>query len=235
MDRTCRVIRYAPITFSLPRRPNKGRLTLIRCRRCAATKRCGHFPNRHPATYHNHQRLRTTQYNLVVVRTRDARKTASTTCGAAPEQGMVAKAYMNDNQRSRRQPSARSWPGRRIVRRRFSVCLFIVVLAVFSWVMHRRLAQYDSAPQAIHQSTAIKVCLTKRNPISVPSMQGIDVFAAFFLAFAVMAMLGSPGDSDASLALRAQRNRWNRRSPSRTRPCLVHFFFFPPPSLLPVL
>jgi cytochrome b subunit of formate dehydrogenase len=148
---------------------------------------------------------------------------------------MVAKAYMNDNRRLHRQPSARTNSGRRVVRLRFSICLFIVVLAVFGWVMHRRLSQYDSTPQAIHQSTAIKVCLTKRNPISVPSMHGIDAFAAFLLAFAFMAMLGSPGNSEASLAMHVQRNRWNMRSPARTRPSLVHFFFFPPPSLLPVL
>jgi hypothetical protein len=151
----------------------------------------------------------------------------------ASEYGMVAKVYMNDNQKLKRQLPARVCSGRRVVRRRFSVCLFIVVLAVFSWVMHRRLAQYDSTPHAIHQSTAIKVCLTKRNPISMPSMHGMDGFAAFFLAFAMMAMLGSLSNSEASLTLRAQRNRWNRRSPARTRPCLVHFFFLPPPSLSP--
>jgi hypothetical protein len=149
---------------------------------------------------------------------------------------------MNDNQRLNRQSSARvcsgsarSWPGRRVARRKFSVCLFIVVLAVFGWAMHRRLAQYDNAPQAMHQSTAIKVCLTKRNPISVPSMHGIDLFSAFFLAFVFMTTLGSPGNSEASFALRAQRDGWNRRSSARARPCLVHFFFFPPPSLSPVL
>lgn len=148
---------------------------------------------------------------------------------------MVAKTYMNDTQRSHRQPFARIYTERRVVRRKFSVCLLIVVLAVFGWAMHRRLAQYDSTPHAIHQSTAIKVCLTKRNPISVPSMHGMDAFAAFFLAFAFIAMLGSLGNSEASLVLRARRDGWNRRSSARTRPCMVHFFFFPPPALSPVL
>jgi cytochrome b subunit of formate dehydrogenase len=148
---------------------------------------------------------------------------------------------MKDNRKLHRQLSARVCPvsartnsERRAVRLRFSICLFIVVLAVFGWVMHRRLAQYDSAPQTVHQSSAIKACLTKRNPISVPSMHGIDAFAAFFLTFAVVATLGSPDNSEASLALRTQRNRRNMRSPAQTRPNLVHFFFFPPPSLLPV-
>ena len=134
---------------------------------------------------------------------------------------------MNDNPTSR-QLCARIYPGGRALRGGFSVCLFIVVLAVFGWVMHRRLTQYDTPQQAIHQSTAIKACLTKRNPISLPSMRGVDAFAVFFLAFAAVAMLGN---SEASVALRVQRGRRDRPSAAQIRHDLAHFFFLPPPSL----
>ena len=156
------------------------------------------------------------------------------TCGSASEQGMALKAHMNDNQTSR-QPCARIYPGRRAVRGGFTVCLFIVVLAVFGWVMHRRLTQYDTPQQAIHQSTAIKACLTKRNPISVPTMRGVEAFAVFLLAFAFVAALDSRGNSQVSLALRVQRDRSDQWSEASLLPGLSHFFFLPPPSPSPVL
>jgi hypothetical protein len=134
---------------------------------------------------------------------------------------------MNDNPTSR-QLCARTCPGRRAARGGFSVCLFIVVLAVFGWVMHRRLTQYDTLQQAVHQSTAIKACLTKRNPIALPSMRGVGAFAVFFFAFAVIATLGN---SEASVALRVQRGRRDRLSGAQIRPNLARFYFLPPPSL----
>ncbi|MHB1937682.1 MAG: hypothetical protein ACYCOR_13980 [Acidobacteriaceae bacterium] len=139
---------------------------------------------------------------------------------------------MNDKQTSERQACARTSPGRRAVRSGFSVCLFIVVLAVFGWVMHRRLTQYDTPQQAIHQSTAIKACPTKRNPISVPSMGGFDAFAVFSLASALAAALKSRDNAEASLALRVRRDEFDQRAGARPWPSLAHFFFLPPPSLL---
>lgn len=147
---------------------------------------------------------------------------------------MALKAYMNDNQTSRQQ-CARIYPGRRAMRGGFTVCLFIVVLAVFGWVMHRRLTQYDTPQQAIHQSTAIKACLTKRNPISLPAMRGVEAFAVFLLAFAFAAALDLTGNSEASVALRVQRDRSDHCSDARILPSLAHFYFLPPPSLAPVL
>lgn len=142
---------------------------------------------------------------------------------------------MSDNQTARGPLAAMMPPGRHGVRGRFSVCMFIVMLAVCGWMMHRRLSQYEAPQQAVHQSTAIKVCLTKRNPIPVPSMRGTEAFAVFFLTSAFLAMLGSLGNSEASLAFRVQRDWSDKRSAARIRPSLAHFFFLPPPSLLPVL
>lgn len=142
---------------------------------------------------------------------------------------------MNDNQTGRGSLAALIFPERHGIRGRFSVCLFIVILAVCGWMVHRRLSQYETPPQAVRQSTAIKACLTKRIPIPVPPMHGVDAFAVFFLTSAFLARLGSLGNSEASMALRLQRDRWERRSSAESRPSLAHFFFLPPPLLSPVL
>ncbi|MGH9615481.1 MAG: hypothetical protein ACRD28_01985 [Acidobacteriaceae bacterium] len=141
---------------------------------------------------------------------------------------------MSDSSTWRWQPFARVGSGRRAVRVGFSVCLFIVVLAVFGWVMHRRLTQYDSPPQAVHQSTSIKVCPTKRNPISLPATTGAGGFAVFFLVLAFAATSCSSDNSKASVRMRVQHDR-EGRAPAQIRRNLAHFFFMPPPSLTPVL
>ena len=148
---------------------------------------------------------------------------------------MDLKVHMHDDPTSGRLGCARMHSGQRAFRGRFSVCLFIVVLAVFGWVMHRRLSQYDTPQPAVHQSTAIKACVTKRNPISVPSMRGTDAFAVFLLAFAFAAILKSPGNSKAAVAFRVQREQSDQRADAGIRPSLNHFFFLPPPSRLSVL
>jgi hypothetical protein len=148
---------------------------------------------------------------------------------------MVLKADMHDDPTSERLWCARMHCGQRAFHGRFSVCLFIVVLAVFGWVMHRRLSQYETPQQAIHQSTAIKACVTKRNPISVPSMRGTDAFAVFLLAFAFTAILNSPRNSEAALAFRVQRDQSDQHADAGIGPSLDHFFFLPPPSRQPVL
>jgi hypothetical protein len=148
---------------------------------------------------------------------------------------MILKAHMHDNPTSVRPRCARIDSERRVFSSGFGVCLFLVVLAVCGWVMHRRLSQYDTPQQTIHQSTAIKVCVTKRNPLSVPSMRGSDAFAVFLLAFAFTAMLNSPGNSEAAVAFRVQREQSDQRADAGPRPSLDHFFFLPPPSRLSVL
>jgi hypothetical protein len=139
---------------------------------------------------------------------------------------------MHDSPTLERLWCARMDSGRRPFRGRFSVCLFIVLLAVFGWVVHRRLTQYDPPQQAIHQSTAIKVAVTKRNPMSVPSQGGTDALALFLLAFAFALTLKSPGNSETAVAYRVQRDQSDQHSNACVRPCLDHFFLLPPPSSL---
>jgi hypothetical protein len=148
---------------------------------------------------------------------------------------MTLTVHMHNNPTSERQGCAWNYSGRGSFRGGFSVCLVLVMLCVFGWVMHRRLSQYDAPQQTIHQSAAIKVCLTERNPMSVPSMGGINALAMILLALAFVATLTSPGNSEASLTLRVQRDRWDQRADAGLRRSLDHFFFLPPPSHLSVL
>lgn len=115
--------------------------------------------------------------------------------------------------------------------KRFSVCLFIVILAVCAWTMHRRLAQYDSIQQAGHHSTAIKVCLTERTQVPAPAIHGIDSFTLLFEVLAFAVALFTLGNSEASLMLRVLRNASTMFCSARTGRALIHFFFLPPPSL----
>jgi hypothetical protein len=149
---------------------------------------------------------------------------------------MNLKEYMHDNPTTERFWCARMHSGQRAFGGQFSVCLFIVVLAVCGWVMHRRLSQYDTPQQEIHQSTAIKVCVTKRNPLSVPSMRGSDAFAVFLLlAFSLAAILNSPGNDEAAVAYRVRRDQSDQHVVADICSCLHHFFVLPPPSRLSVL
>jgi hypothetical protein len=142
------------------------------------------------------------------------------------------KARTHDKPTSKR---VRGSCGQRTFRGGFSVCLILVVLSVLGWVMHRRLSQYDAPRQAIHQSAAIKVCLTERNQISVPMTHGFGAFAALFLAFAPSTTLHSPENSEASVAFRVQREQSDQRADAVDRPSLDHFLFLPPPSQKSVL
>lgn len=113
----------------------------------------------------------------------------------------------------------------------FSVCLVVVVLAVFSWVVQRRLAQYESIQQAGgHHMVATKVCLTDRNQISGPSLHAVKnafagsamLFAAIFMAFGLSMTVPLKGLSGTW--------RYCRGLGARVRPGLTFFFFLPPPS-----
>lgn len=147
---------------------------------------------------------------------------------------MVLKLRMHDDPAVERLWSARMHAGQGAFRSRFGVCLIMVVLAVCGWVMHRRLSEYDAPQQAIHQSTAIKVCVTKRNPLTVPSMRGTDAFAVFLLAFAFTAILNALGNSEAAVAFRVQGQPSDQRANAGIRSCLHHFFVLPPPTHLSV-
>jgi len=113
----------------------------------------------------------------------------------------------------------------------FSVCLFIVILSVFAWVMHRRLAQYDTILPIMHQSTATKVCLTERTQVPLPSVHGIDSFTMLFEIFILATAIFVLCNSEASLHLRVLDQKRYGLCPLRSRPGLIHFFFLPPPPL----
>jgi hypothetical protein len=186
------------------------------------------------------QRMAATSRNLMVAGTGSLESRSTITYESASEQsasekGMTLTARMHDNPISKRQGWAWNYSGRGSFRGGFSICLVIVVLSVFGWVMHRRLSQYDAPQQAIHQSAAIKVCLTERNPMSVPSTHGMDAAAVFLLALAFIATFNSPGNSEASLTFRVQRDQSDQRADAGILPSLDHFFFLPPPSRQPVL
>ena len=170
-----------------------------------------------------------------MARTGSLGKPLNETCDTASEQGMILKVHKQDNLTSERHVCAWYYRGRGSFRGGFSVCFFIVVLSVFGWVMHRRLSQYDTPQAAIHQSVSLKACVTKRNPISVPSMRGNDAFAVFLPAYAFATTLNSPDNSQASQAFRVQRQRSDQRAEADLRPGLDHFFVLPPPSHISVL
>jgi hypothetical protein len=112
----------------------------------------------------------------------------------------------------------------------FSVCMFVVLLAVFTWAVHRRLTQYESLHQAGgHHMTATKVCLTERPQVSVPTEQRMSrpamLFLALVLAFALLRL--DEGHGSSPREEHAQRSRGRLLHPG-----LTHFFFLPPPGSL---
>ncbi len=111
----------------------------------------------------------------------------------------------------------------------FSVCLFVVLLSVFTWVVHRRLTQYESMHQTGgHHLTATKVCLTERPQISAPQIQAADGASMFLLA---LAFAGSLFRLNGAEALPIQPGQPARRGRTRFKACVVHFFFLPPPAI----
>ena len=136
---------------------------------------------------------------------------------------------MNGTHTSKRTGSAQGKSGRRSYWSGFSVCLFIVLLSVFTWVVHRRLTQYESMQQAGgHHMTATKVCLTERPQISVPSVRATDRSAILFVA---IAFAGAQSRMDDSRQLPVRRDDPGRLYSARIKPCMVHFFFLPPPAI----
>jgi hypothetical protein len=135
------------------------------------------------------------------------------------------------NQIAHRTPSAKEqeqhayWSG-------FSVWLFIVLLAVFTWALHYRLAQYESIQQAGGHVPTAKMWLTDRNQIPVLSNHAMADSMVLFVAFAFASSLFGFGKPEPSLILREQPVQ---PPGTRIRTCLNHFFFLPPPSLFAAL
>ena len=120
----------------------------------------------------------------------------------------------------------RSWHG-------FTVCLFIVLLSVFTWVVHRRLTQYQALPSAGgHHMTATKVCLTERPRISVPSADAMDGIAMFLAVISFALLWFRADEMQASRIFRTCA--WSLPRP-RIQPCLTYFYSLPPPVLSRVL
>lgn len=111
--------------------------------------------------------------------------------------------------------------------------MFVMLLAVFTWAVHRRLTQYESLHQAGgHRMTATKVCLTERPQVTVPSEQTMHGSPALFLAlvFAFALLRLDEGHGSPLSGEDAQRSGGRLLHPG-----LTHFFFLPPPSPLSYL
>ena len=109
----------------------------------------------------------------------------------------------------------------------FSVWLVVVLLAVFTWAVHRRLAQYESIQEGGHHMTATKVCLTERLRISAPAARPLEGSAFFIVAVFAFAILRL----DDSSSLFRRDSVWRPRHQRISR-CMTHFFFLPPPAIL---
>ncbi|MEO6828894.1 MAG: hypothetical protein ABI164_03730 [Acidobacteriaceae bacterium] len=136
---------------------------------------------------------------------------------------------MNATNTANRTRLLRGEPGKRRYWSGFSVCLFILLLAVFTWVVHRRVTQYEAMQTGSHHITATKVCLTERPQISVPTVQSTARGTLFFVVFAFASAMLLRDDSGLSPVRRGSPPGLSR---TRIRPCLGHFFFLPPPAIL---
>lgn len=124
-----------------------------------------------------------------------------------------------------RQAQSAYWSG-------FSVCLFVLLLAVFTWALHRRVAQYESLQPLGNHVPAAKMCLTERNQMPLSSMAAVEApdgagTMVLFLAYVFASVRQGPNGMPAELA-------WRRKSSgsahTHPNPCLNYFFFLPPPS-----
>lgn len=135
---------------------------------------------------------------------------------------------MSGTHTSKRAGSAPNKSGQRRYWSGFSVCLFIVLLSVFTWAVHRRLTQYESMQQAGgHHMTATKVCLTERLQLATPSVHPTDNAKIFLVAAVFAGSLLGMGDSRQSPV---RRDEPARLYGTRIKPCMVHFFSLPPPA-----
>ncbi|HET9087451.1 MAG TPA: hypothetical protein VFN53_08010 [Acidobacteriaceae bacterium] len=109
--------------------------------------------------------------------------------------------------------------------------MFVLLLAVFTWALHRRVAQYESMQPVGSHIPAARMCLTERNQMSPPSTAAMEVpdaanLMVLFLAFLMVSSgwCGSPG-------VLALRSRPRASADDRLGPDLNYFFFLPPPFL----
>jgi glycerol-3-phosphate acyltransferase PlsY len=114
----------------------------------------------------------------------------------------------------------------------FTVFLFIVLLALFTWVVQRRVAQYESLQQAGgHHLTATKVCLTDRIGTNA-LLPAVPALAGFALLLCALLSPGTPGTASMARLLIATPSN---SLLTRLRRLLPHLFFLPPPPFLSTL
>jgi hypothetical protein len=113
------------------------------------------------------------------------------------------------------------------------VSLFVVLLAVFTWALHHRVAQYESMQAVGSHVPAAKMCLTERNRISLPSIASLDAPAVAGAAVLFLACIPVSAGNTSKILLAALAFRRGLPGSSHTHPdaCLNHFFSLPPPSL----
>jgi hypothetical protein len=109
----------------------------------------------------------------------------------------------------------------------FTAFLFVVLLALFTWVVQRRVAQYESLQQAGgHHLTATKVCLTDRIGGTIALLPAAPAQAGLLFFLSVLFGLNQSrsevvpsgicrSDGDPPLSLIRRR--------------LPHLFYLPPP------
>lgn len=111
----------------------------------------------------------------------------------------------------------------------FTVFLFVVVLALFTWVVQRRVAQYESLQQAGgHHLTATKVCLTDRIGATSALLPTVPTLAGLLLL--LVALFGF-NLWDAPVPAPSSTRTGSHHPLATVRRLLPHLFCLPPPSL----
>jgi hypothetical protein len=109
-----------------------------------------------------------------------------------------------------------------------NVCLFFVLLAVFLWAVHYRLAQYEAIQQSTTRVPAAKMWLGERNQMPLPATNHVDLAIVIFFNFAFASLLGTGESRGLWASLRSLAARFDSIP---IRACLTHFFFLPPPAM----
>jgi hypothetical protein len=111
----------------------------------------------------------------------------------------------------------------------FTAFLFVVLLALFTWVVQRRVAQYESLQQAGgHHLTATKVCLTDRIGGTSKLLPSISTLAGLLL---LLAALFGFNPTEAPVSAPSGRRAGSHHPLATVRRLLPHLFCLPPPSL----
>lgn len=112
----------------------------------------------------------------------------------------------------------------------FSVCMFLVLLALLIWAVHYRMAQYEAMETTGAHVHAAKMSLTDRNQVAGASIPTMDTAALLLIAFvfaSVFCILGCTLEG-AAAGWAAERLPDRLRHP-RLSGCLTYYFFLPPP------